>query len=91
VLDDPEVQRRAEPVTDRVAPNFVSEEEGDNIPCPPDDQSKADQGTPSQGTQSEDERGHKIETTPSPIGKGHKISSRRKDLMANSHTEAART
>jgi hypothetical protein len=52
VLDDPKVQRRAEPVTDTVASNLVSEGEGDEIPSPPDDQSKADQGTPSHGTQS---------------------------------------
>jgi hypothetical protein len=54
VLDDPEIQRRAEHVTDTVASNFVSEGEGDEIPSPPDDQSKADQGTHLHGTQSED-------------------------------------
>jgi hypothetical protein len=58
-------------VTDTVAPNFVSEGEGDEIPSPPDDQSKAEQGTPSHGTQSEDGEGFKIETDPSPIGRDH--------------------
>jgi hypothetical protein len=47
MLNDPDVQRWAEPVTDRVASNLVSEGEGDEIPSPPDEQSKADQGTPS--------------------------------------------
>jgi hypothetical protein len=37
VLDDPEVQRRAEPVTDTVASNLVSEGEVDEIPSPSDD------------------------------------------------------
>jgi hypothetical protein len=71
VLDDPEVQHREEPVTDTVASNLVSEGEGDEIPGPSDDQSKADQGTPSHETQSEDGEGHKIETDPSPTGRDH--------------------
>jgi hypothetical protein len=71
VLDDPEFQRREEPVTDTVASNLVPEREGDELPSPPDDQSKADQGTPSHGTQSEDGEGHEIETDPSPIGRDH--------------------
>jgi hypothetical protein len=58
-------------VTDIVASNLVSEGEGDEIPSPPDDQSKADQGTPLHGTQSEEREGHKIEIDPSPIGRDH--------------------
>jgi hypothetical protein len=58
-------------VTDTVASNLVSEGEGDETPSPSDDQNEADQGTPSHGTQSEDGEGHKIETDPSLIGRGH--------------------
>jgi hypothetical protein len=73
VLDDPELRRQAEPVADTVASNLVCEGEGDEIPSPPDDQSKADQGTPLHGAQSEDGEGHKIEIDPSPIGRDHEI------------------
>ncbi|PNF16032.1 hypothetical protein B7P43_G04600, partial [Cryptotermes secundus] len=75
VLDDPEVQRRAEPVTDPVSSNSVSEEEGDEVPSPPDDQSKVDQGTPLHGTQSENGEGHRMEIDPSSSGRDHEISS----------------
>jgi hypothetical protein len=50
---------------------LVSEGEGDELPSPPDDQSKADQVTPLHGTQSEDREGHKIEIDPSPTGRDH--------------------
>jgi hypothetical protein len=70
-LDDLEVRRPAEPVTDTVASNLVPDGEGDEIPSPPDDQSKADQGTPLHGSQSEDGEGQKIETDPSSIGRDH--------------------
>jgi hypothetical protein len=71
VLDDHEVQRRAEPVTDAASCNLVSEEEGDETPSPPHDQSKVDQGTSLYGTQSKDGGGgHKMEIDPSPIGIG---------------------
>jgi hypothetical protein len=75
LLDDPEVQRRSEPVTDTVASNLVSEGEGDEIPSPPDDQSKADRGTPSHGTQSEGGERHK-KLTPPQLEEIMKISSR---------------
>jgi hypothetical protein len=52
VLNDPEVQHWAEPVSET---NSVSEGDGDVIPIPADDQSEANQGIPSHGTQSEDE------------------------------------
>jgi hypothetical protein len=71
LLDDPEFRRRAEPVADTVASNLVSEGEGDEIPSPSDDQSKAEHWTPLHGTQSEDVEGHKIEFDPSPIGRVH--------------------
>jgi hypothetical protein len=67
VLDDPEVQRQAEPVRDTVPSNSVSEEEWDVMPSSPDDQNKMDQGTSLQGAQSEDGEGHKMEIEPSPI------------------------
>jgi hypothetical protein len=77
VLDDPEVQRRAESVTDTVSCNSVSEEEGDETPSPSDDQSKVDQGTSLHGTQPEDGGGgHKMETDPSPIGIGGRTTYR---------------
>jgi hypothetical protein len=34
VLDDPEIQRWVEPVTDTVSSNSISEEKGDEIPSP---------------------------------------------------------
>jgi hypothetical protein len=71
MLDDPEVRRRAEPVTDTVASNLASVREEDEIPSPPDDQSKADQGIPLHGSQSEDGEGHKIEIDHSPFGRDH--------------------
>ncbi|PNF41280.1 hypothetical protein B7P43_G01460, partial [Cryptotermes secundus] len=75
VLDDPEVRRRAEPVTDTVSSNSVSEEEGDDVPSPSDDRSKMDQGTSSHGSRSEIEEGHKMEVDTSSIGRDHEISS----------------
>jgi hypothetical protein len=65
VLNDPDVRNRAEPVSET---NSVSEGAGDEIPIPPDDQSKADKKIPSHGTQSEDEEGHKMVIDTSPMG-----------------------
>jgi hypothetical protein len=66
VLSDPKVRHRVVPVSET---SSVSEGDGDEIPIPPDDQSKADQGAPSHGTQSEDEKGHKMVIDTSPIGR----------------------
>ena len=71
VLDDPEVRHQTEPVTDTVDSNLYSEEEGDEIPNPPDDQDKMDQGILLHGTQSKVGEGHKMEIDPSPIEKDH--------------------
>jgi hypothetical protein len=66
VLNDPEVRHQVEPVSET---SSVSEGDRDEIPIPPNDQSKADQGAPSHGTQSEDEEGHKMVIDTSPIGR----------------------
>jgi hypothetical protein len=41
VLKDPEIQGRAEPVSDTASSNSISEGEGDEMPTPSDDRSKA--------------------------------------------------
>jgi hypothetical protein len=58
---------------DTASSKSVYEGEGDDLPTPSDDQCRADQGTASNGTQSEnrEEVKEKLETDSSLNGKGH--------------------
>jgi hypothetical protein len=58
---------------DTASSKSVSEGEGDDLPTPSDDRGRADQGTPSNGTQSDnrEEVEEKMETDSSLNEKGH--------------------
>jgi hypothetical protein len=73
VLKDPEAQHKQDAMPDTASPKSFSEGEGDDLPTPSDDRCRADQETPSNGTQSEnrDEVKEKMETDSSLNGKGH--------------------
>jgi hypothetical protein len=70
VLKDPEAQQ-AMPGT--VSSKSGSEGEGNDLLTPSEDRGRADQGTPSNGTQTEkrEEAKEKLETDSYPNGKGH--------------------
>jgi hypothetical protein len=70
VLRDPEAQHA---MPDTASSKSGSEGEGDHLPIPSDDRGRADQGTPSKGSQSEkrEEVKEKMVTDSSPNGKGY--------------------
>jgi hypothetical protein len=70
ILKDPEAQQV---MPDTASSKSGSEGEGNDLPTPSNDRGRADQGTPSNGSQSEkrEEVEKKMATDSSPNGKGH--------------------